>query len=89
MPRVEDIFLVVADETYNGEKVTWSHAHALMVSISLSSESSVCEGKLKIMSTLKSLKYEDASLKDFFAAAVFLVAVHLLQEVVIEALNAD
>ena len=51
----------VADDTYSGENVVWRQPQSAIFSKSARSTSSVCEGKLKIMSTFSESKYGSAS----------------------------
>ena len=52
---------VVADDTYSGENVVWRQPDSAIFSRSAMRTSSVCEGKLKIMSTFSESKYGSAS----------------------------
>ena len=52
---------MVALDTYSGENVVCRAPHAAIFSMSERRISSVCDGKLKIMSTLSDSKYGMAS----------------------------
>ncbi len=55
-PSVAAIFRVVAAETYSGENVVCRAPQVTIFSRSLNRMSSVCEGKLNIMSTFSESK---------------------------------
>ena len=60
-PRRAAIFSMVPFEAYSGENVVWCAPQVATFSRSAKRMSSVCEGKLKIMSTLSESKHGAAS----------------------------
>ncbi len=60
-PNTFCMLCIVAFDTYNGLNVVWRAPHVAIFSRSFIRMSSVCEGKLKIMSTFTESKYSEAT----------------------------